>query len=239
MKKIKYFLFLSACIAFVSCNTTYTYSYSQIAQTTGVEKNGLTYNKVNGCYEYTDDVCTIAYNMRNISGGQICYTITNNTNRILYIDNKRSFLVKDGKSYIASSVTPEENYIELGAVAPHATASIVGPALNCPLYLDCDLNRTPDKNKPASMTFDFESTPLLFRSVLCYRLSGSDDIVLVDNAFYISRITNYRTSDLSEMVTEDKENCLNVEGYSHSTKQQYRLNLFRPSNSIWITNYFK
>lgn len=51
-----------------------------------------------GAYEFTNEEINIQYDFWS-EGGNICFTIKNNTNNILYIDLSKSFLIKNGIAY--------------------------------------------------------------------------------------------------------------------------------------------
>ncbi|MDE5811458.1 MAG: hypothetical protein K2H61_04015 [Muribaculaceae bacterium] len=87
----KYLLLLSLLALLSSCLTTNP--YYQICKVSSDLPTSTT-----GAFESKNSACDITYNFWS-EGGDISFIVTNNTNDIIYLDQSKSFLIKNGIAY--------------------------------------------------------------------------------------------------------------------------------------------
>ncbi len=87
MKKIFLLIFLAASLS--SCRSTY-YQVCKVASDLPTSTNGA--------YAYTDPDCEVSYDFWS-NGGSVDFVVTNNSDKILYVDLSKSFFVKNGVAY--------------------------------------------------------------------------------------------------------------------------------------------
>lgn len=73
------------------------------------------------------------------------------------------------------------------------------------IYRSCDIYRNPGKKDPHSVTFSKDNTPLVFGNRIAYSIGDRDELIRVENDFYISKISNYSSSDITRL--ERVEEC--------------------------------
>lgn len=198
----KYIITLLAVLCLASCGPiTRNVAFKQVAQTKSSESSMVHYDKTLNAYLYEDKNIKIVYDFWKEGGSSYC-TIYNKTDKILYVDLDKSFLVKNSISYLY--YYPIYTKIDDGykanlsclPIAPKATKTLSGQNFGYTQYMDCDFSIKPDKNKPVSIFFDETTSPAVFRAILAYRIGENDTERFVSNNFFISSITNYRSSDI-------------------------------------------
>lgn len=105
------------CLAFTSCKSLQT--YYQVCDV----KSSLP-QSTHGGYEYKDASCTVSYDFW-CNGGNPGFTITNNTNEIIYVDLANSFYIKNGVAYdyfLNRVITSSAAYAETIATGKSGTA---------------------------------------------------------------------------------------------------------------------
>ena len=94
------------------------------------------------------------------------------------------------------------------AIPPKSSKIIAEYSISNILLVDCDLQRYPSEF--ASLSFDEEDSPLIFENYISYRKGDSEQDIIVENKFYISKITNYAKPYLHEYVERTEKPCQNV-----------------------------
>ena len=72
------------------------------------------------------------------------------------------------------------------------------------IYRSCNLYRNPGRKDPHSVTFNKSNTPLTFGNKIAYSIGNSEDLIRVDNTFYISTISNYSEKDITKLEYEEE-----------------------------------
>lgn len=67
------------------------------------------------------------------------------------------------------------------------------------IYRSCDIYRNPGKKDPHSVTFNKENTPLTFGNKIAYTIGNEKELIRVENEFYVSKISNYSSSDITQI----------------------------------------
>lgn len=207
-------------VCFTSCVTTRTYyeNFRQVAQTKSSESSMFHYDKTLNAYLYEDENLRIVYDFWREGGTSRC-VISNKTDEVLYIDLDKSFLVKNNISFLY--YRPTYTYVKdndcykanssCEPIAPHASITLGGQQFGYTQYMDCDFDTKPKENRPVTVFFTESTSPYVFRSILAYRVGENDTEKFVSNDFFISSITNYRTSDIYNSVRYPTETpCQNM-----------------------------
>jgi len=238
MKTFNYALLaiMSACV-FWSCSTQ---QYYQISQTTPVDQSTVKSDNDDKGYYYEDSNCRISYNFWS-EKGNAAFTVTNLTDQVLYVVKDKCFFIKDGVSHdyfhgtewvepiVTGKTTAHTKEQRLLGIAPHSSRTIGEYVIYPYIFVDCDLDRKPMSNKPATMVFSPATTPVLFGNYITYKIGEKGDEKSVTNMFYTSRVTNYRMTDI--FYTEKMEVCPNV---SDIKMQQDSIMRFAPTTGYYI-----
>ena len=225
--------------AICSCKTQQV--YYQIAQTKPIDEASVKCVDADNGYYYQDQNCRISYNFWS-ENGDAGFTVTNLTDKVLYILKDKCFFIKDGISYdyyrarewndpvVAGKRTTKEVEKPIIGIAPHASRSIEGFEIYSSILVDCDLERTPATNKPAMISFTPETSPVQFGNYITYKVGNDGVEKSVENMFYTWRITNYRKTDL--FYTEKVQKCPNVSDIKEIQKSMIR---FAPATGYYVT----
>jgi hypothetical protein len=103
----------------------------------------------------------------------------------------------------SSSVSVNERKVI--CIPPKASKVIMEYDITNTVYRDCNLLRYPRKNDKRSIRFAKTDSPLQFSNLLAYYVGGSDELVKIENAFYVSEISNYERKHITEERIE--KNC--------------------------------
>ena len=66
------------------------------------------------------------------------------------------------------------------------------------VYRSCDIYRNPGRKDPHSVTFTKDNTPLSFGNLIAYSIGESERLVRVNNEFYVSKISNYSSTEITK-----------------------------------------
>lgn len=186
MKKL-FLLLLPAMMS--SCALKYTYYQVCQAKPVNAEKIETTTNGIS----YEDENCVIDYSFW-AEKGNAGFAIYNKTNKTLCIDMNKSFFVRNGHAFnyeIAQKLSEDDmpEFSPVIAIPPKAYRIIQPRNIMEHLYVDNDL--APYPKESASISFHHYDSPLRFKNYLTYNLGEGTADIVVDNAFYISKVTNY------------------------------------------------
>lgn len=96
----------------------------------------------------------------------------------------------------------EENIITI----PAKTSKIITEYnVNNRVLRDCDLIRYPNKRQIKAITFNAATSPLQFSNRIAYSVKDSDELVRLENSFYVSEVSNYPEKEM--ISTENEEFC--------------------------------
>ena len=95
------------------------------------------------------------------------------------------------------------------------------------VYRDCDLFLFPKKREIRTLSFSENESPYVFSNRIAYSLANIDEVILIENGFYVSGITNYPIGEITEEIVEI--NCDYSEKYtSRSKTQHFKKNTISP-----------
>lgn len=67
------------------------------------------------------------------------------------------------------------------------------------VYRSCDIYRNPGRKDPHCVTFTKDNTPLSFGNLIAYSIGDSESLVRVNNEFYVSKISNYSSTEITKL----------------------------------------
>ena len=179
------------CAVLTSCSPT---AYYQIYQTKPVSDNVV----VNEDFMvFEDDNCIVSYNFWK-ENGDFGFKIYNKNSENIYLHMDECFFVKNGYAYDYYDFEAEPKVI----CVPAKTAKTISEFnIASNIYHDCDLYLNPGKKDRNYLSFSEENTPLTFGNIIAYSVGESKSLVRFNNEFYISRVLNYQTKEITESVT--------------------------------------
>jgi hypothetical protein len=87
---------------------------------------------------------------------------------------------------------------------PSKTSKIISEYnINESLFTDCDLFKYPNKKQIKSKTFSIEQSPLVFSNRIAYAIGQADNLIKLENVFYVSEIANYPESEMYEFKYDE------------------------------------
>lgn len=90
-------------------------------------------------------------------------------------------------------------------IPPRTTKYFREYAINESLYRECDLLKYPSRKQMKTKIFLREESPLVFSNRIAYSLSQLDELIRIENEFFVSEIGNYPQSEVS--VTKPEKFC--------------------------------
>jgi hypothetical protein len=94
------------------------------------------------------------------------------------------------------------------AIPPHAYKIVSEYTINAEVLRNCELDRYPADT--ASITFEEKNSPLTFSNYVTYRLGDADQEYVVENTFYIAKVTNYARPYVYKYIEREKKPCQNM-----------------------------
>ena len=115
------------------------------------------------------------------------------------------------------------NEKEIIAIPPHSVKNIAEYDIVGDVIQDCSVALFPKKNKPQSITYREDESPLKFSNYITYKVGENGSLVALTHDFHLSGYTNYLLSDTKESV---KAGCkgqknVTVNKYGKATKYYY------------------
>jgi hypothetical protein len=115
-----------------------------------------------------------------------------------------------GKGFSSGSSTA---YLEekILCIPPKTTKIIAEYYITEALYRDCNLFKYPSKRQIKTSTFSESESPFLFSNRIAYTIGTSENLLRLENKFYVSNITNYPQG---EVIGKKSETFCNEESYN-------------------------
>lgn len=95
----------------------------------------------------------------------------------------------------ANSVSIAEKQII--CIPPKTSKVITEFDIKSSVYRSCDIYRNPGRKDPHSVTFSKDNSPLIFGNRIAYSIGDSESLLRVSNEFYVSKISNYSSSEIT------------------------------------------
>lgn len=110
----------------------------------------------------------------------------------------------------------------------------------------CDMKKFPVNNSKKIKSIDFETTnsPITFGNIIAYRTDGNNKEKVIENQFYLSKITNYPSSLFKTKQAKDRcpDDAAIYSDYEY-IYNFYALNNFfikySSTNTKWVENFTK
>lgn len=223
MKKLILYILALMCLA--SCSSVY--QFYQI----GKLKSDNVILSNQGSYDYIDSNLKISYNFWS-KGGNIAFTVTNISDKDIYLLTDRSFLIKNGKAYdYYKNRTIVNGSTNASAVAVYSIGyqnaqqqsveicelkTICIPAksykefseysmLSAP-YRECGFARDSQEKEGSKWTFSSMSTsPLCIENRLVFNING--EIIPIVNTFYVVEFINILNAEGYLYVSDYSKDC--------------------------------
>lgn len=146
------------------------------------------------CFYIMNGIAYDYYNHQLFSNAS--YAQSSNTTAVGGLGYLSLFLSQSASSTVSSRQAVA--YLEKKVISiPSHTAKIVSEyQINTALYRDCELYRYPRKKEITTAHFSKQNSPFVFSNRLSYRIGEADNLVHLENNFYVSAITNYPKSEL-------------------------------------------
>lgn len=152
-------------------------------------------------------------------------------------------LLQTNKLFTTSSlgISSSEGYsvarIEEKIVSiPSNTSKIISEySINSSIYRDCDLYKYPTKNQIKSKSFTKSTSPLVFSNRLVYRIEKNENPIKFVNEFYVTEITNYSESAITERKYEeycDQKNTISTLFFKDVSPENFYLK-YTKGLDIW------
>jgi hypothetical protein len=109
-----------------------------------------------------------------------------------------------GKSISSGSSTA---YIEEKTICipPKTTKIIAEYSVTESLYRDCNLFKYPSKKRIRTSEFSVSESPFVFSNKIAYTIGTSENLLRLENKFYVSEITNYPQREI--IVRKIEQSC--------------------------------
>ena len=98
----------------------------------------------------------------------------------------------------SASITFEESPVII--IPPHATKTLSEYSIMGNRFTYCDLYESPSEKESASMNFSKENSPLKFINYISFHIGENGLTQVIENEFYISKITNLHQDAILELV---------------------------------------
>lgn len=148
---------------------------------------------------YEDDNCTILYDFWG-EFGNIGFSFYNKSSEDIYLHLDKCFYINNG---FAFDYYKYDNMLvrNKSICIPSKTAkTITEYTINNVLYQNCDLNYKTFVYYNNSISFNKYNSPYVFSNRLVYTVGDSKELHHIINEFYVSKITNYTSDDITKDV---------------------------------------
>ena len=148
---------------------------------------------------YTDSKSTGVSSVNTMGGSKsvtgINYLNLLQTNKLL---TSSSTGLSSGQGY--SIAYNEEAIVSI----PSNTSKIINEySINNLIYRDCDLYKYPTKKQIKTISFTKSTSPIVFSNRIVYLTENSVIPTKFENEFYVTEITNYSESDITDKKLEE------------------------------------
>ena len=202
--------------------------------------------KIDNQIIFEDENCIVTYNLWKESG-KIGFLFTNKTNKNIYINLAESFFIINNYSHSYYKDRIFSNSTSFGAtLTKGSTVSYNEEKIVCipsgtikafnefniteNIYSDCSLFKYPKKNQIKTKTFSKSESPLIFGNRIAYSIGSSEQIISLENEFYVTEIANYPKNEM--LTSEYDEYC----GQKSYVKTYYLKNV---SSDKFYNKYIK
>ena len=83
-------------------------------------------------------------------------------------------------------------------IPPKTSKIITEFEIKSSVYRSCDLYRNPRRKDSHSVSFNQDNTPLTFGNRIAYSVGDNEELIRINNDFYVSKISNYPSFDITQ-----------------------------------------
>ena len=208
--------------------------------------------KDNGDYVAETPLFTIEYDFWS-TNGNVCFTITNNSNVPLYLNLAESFFVNNGYAYDyykartyvyshkstvgygttgSTSIAGSFNSVEYAekdvvCIPAHSSKSFEEFIVSSDLHRECGFARNPSKKETMVKEYNADNSPRVIENRLTLILDK--EVIPVNHVFYVSQIQNIAVEHATKNV--ERTDCSGVRLYP-----DLQINILGGANKYYI-NY--
>lgn len=174
---------------------------------------------------YEDENCTVAYDFWS-DGGDAGFWLRNNTEENIHLHLDKSFFIKNGVaydyyldrvfsassqrgmthsnqvgtsgSYYSSVEAQSRKEKEVVTIPPHTKRKITEYPISWMRITNCDLPGFPTRLNLRTKEFDKDNSPLVFGNRIAYSVGDDEELLLIENDFFVSEVSNYPESAMYE-----------------------------------------
>lgn len=84
-------------------------------------------------------------------------------------------------------------------IPPETSKIITEFDIKSTVYRSCNLYRNPRRKDPHSVSFNQDNTPLTFGNRIAYSVGDNEELIRINNDFYVSKISNYSSFDITRL----------------------------------------
>ena len=84
-------------------------------------------------------------------------------------------------------------------IPPETSKIITEFDITSSVYRSCDLYRNPRRKDSHSVSFNQDNTPLTFGNRIAYSIGDNEELIRINNDFYVSKISNYSSFDITQL----------------------------------------
>lgn len=215
-------ILLMSIAVFVAALSSCTQHYAQIYTISPV-KNQIQLSE-NLVFENQD--ITVLYNFWAPSG-VFEIAVRNKTTEVIQINLDKSFFTYNGfaMDYFNDGLhqNHKTNYLN---IPPNASRRVQTLELNQKLFFDCDLKQRPKHKLNSQISFDENNSPALYGSIIRYKSEKTpiEQEKNVQQTFFVSKITNFRTMDILEFKEKlpcESRNTIAVERNTQQSNNRF------------------
>ncbi len=149
---------------------------------------------------YSNSKSTSNASTRNISFGKSVF----GKNYLNVLQSNFLSFSNSNTNIVSSGYTEGNNEKSNICIPPKTRKEIVEYKINQNLYSDCDLPNPPNKRGKNSKTFSADESPIKFGNIIAYKIANNDNLLKIENNFYVSEISNIPEKEMFEYKnTED------------------------------------
>ena len=88
-------------------------------------------------------------------------------------------------------------------IPPHTSKVVSEFNIKNYLFRSCAIYLHPRRKDPYSLNFTKDNTPLTFGNRIAYSIGKSEELIHVNNEFYVSKISNYEINKITKLVSNE------------------------------------
>jgi hypothetical protein len=162
--------------------------------------NGVSYNY------YLNRVFTNSKsNAESASKGITQEKYVSGTNNLGLLQTDKTYATNSTNAMTSTGYSVSYNEEKITCIPAMTSKLISEYNINQTLFRDCELFLYPSKKQIKAITFEKIDSPLVFSNRILYTIGRSDNLIKLENEFYVTEISNYPENEM--IGTKYKEYC--------------------------------